>query len=156
MEPTEIAAVREFRENDAPQLLNLMRGLAEFEGYIDDFCLTESDLIENGPEGSRKFSAFVVPSANQSSLLGVAVTYIIPWTYDLKPVLVLKELFVVDEARDCGIGELLMKRVIVYGLELEASKVQWVVLSNNERAKSFYRRSGGVQDPVWQNWVIDL
>ncbi len=46
----------------------------------------------------------------------MAVTYIIPWTYDLKPTVILKELFIHESARGEGIGKALMKRVASYAV----------------------------------------
>lgn len=50
--------VRCAEEADLPELLRLMRELAEFEGYDDRFCLTEAVLLEHGfceeaPDSSR-------------------------------------------------------------------------------------------------------
>lgn len=151
-----VGEVREFREQDASQLLELMRGLAEFEGYIDDFAVSESDLIANGLGENRSFQAFVVPDELETQLLGMAVTYIIPWTYDLRPVVVLKELFVRKEARQHQIGQALFERVVKLAKARKASKVQWTVLRGNDAAVNFYQAHGARPDDVWETWLLPL
>ena len=146
--------VRDFQPDDASQLLDLMKALAKFEGYYQDFRVTESDLLKNGIGPSRAFRAFVAPTRHGSRLLGMAITYVIPWTYDLKPVLVLKELFVSREARNRQIGRRLLARVAAYAIELGASRVQWTVLRGNSSAMRFYNANGGTPDTVWQSWVL--
>lgn len=152
----DMSAVREFQSGDAEMALALMRDLACFEGYIDDFQVTAADLIEHGLGSDRLFTAFVVPEDDADALLGIAVTYIVPWTYDLKPVLVLKELFVTKEARGRGVGKSLFRRAMGYGRERGASKIQWTVLQTNNRAKTFYRRLGGSEDTNWEPWHLSL
>ncbi|MCR9193829.1 MAG: GNAT family N-acetyltransferase [Hyphomonas sp.] len=151
-----VGEVREFREQDASQLLELMRGLAEFEGYIDDFAVSESDLIANGLGENRRFQAFVVPDEVETQLLGMAVTYIIPWTYDLRPVVVLKELFVRKEARQHHIGHALFDRVVDLAKARKASKVQWTVLRGNAAAVNFYQSHGARPDYIWETWQLPL
>jgi len=151
-----MSAVREFQFGDAEMALALMRDLACFEGYIDDFNVTAADLIKHGLGPDQLFSAFVVPEEDEQTLLGIAVTYIVPWTYDLKPVLVLKELFVSEDARGRGIGEALFRHALEHGRKRGASKIQWTVLQSNNRAKTFYRRLGGSKDTNWETWHLPL
>lgn len=151
-----MTAVREFQKGDADMTLALMRDLARYEGYIDDFRVNTSDLIKNGLGPNRVFTAFVVPSEDQTKLLGVAVTYTIPWTYDLKPVLVLKELFVAEDARGKGIGKALFQHVLKHGGQCGASRLKWTVLTTNHQAKVFYRGLGGTQDNIWESWHLPV
>ncbi|MEP3891562.1 MAG: GNAT family N-acetyltransferase [Hellea sp.] len=147
-------SVRDSVPSDAKPLLRLMRSLAQFEGYIDDFRVQECDVRTHGFGPDPKFKAFVMPSHEQGDLLGMAVTYIIPWTYDLQPVLILKELFVEEAARGYGVGRALMDRVIVHASDIEASKIQWTVLASNHPAKRFYRTYHAKPDAVWESWQL--
>lgn len=147
--------VREFNENDAEQLLKLMRGLAAFERYQDEFAVTKHDLIERGLSASPQFTALVAINRNDE-LLGMAVYYLVPYTYDLAPDMVLKELFVSEGARSQGVGEALMKRLQQDAKSHGCKRIKWLVLSDNERAKSFYKRNGGEKDTKWENWTLTL
>lgn len=149
--------VRAFAVADVPELLELMRGLARFEGYLDRFCVTEATLIEHGLGAQPRFGAFVAELAGAQDwrLAGMAVTYVIPWTFDLRPTLVMKELFVRDEARGQQVGAALLRAVAARAAEIDAPRVIWTVLSENRRAQAFYRSHGAEHDSDWQNWHLD-
>ena len=88
---------------DTDCLLELMKGLARYEDYIDQFAVTRESILEHGFGDERLFTAFV--AEHDDELVGMAVTYPIHWTYTLRPKLVLKELFVVEGARSMGVGK---------------------------------------------------
>lgn len=148
-------SVRKAVESDAAQLLELMKALASFEGYRDQFVVTEDDLIERGlgTNSSGQFVAFVAEN-ELGELCGYAVTYGIPYTYDLKPTLVLKELFVTQNARGKDMGRALMDQVVAHAKTMRSARLKWDVLPCNERAKAFYRRFGGAPNADWEAWTL--
>ncbi|MBC7974380.1 MAG: GNAT family N-acetyltransferase, partial [Myxococcales bacterium] len=83
-----------------------------------------------------------------------AVVYAIPFTYDLRPTLVLKELFVAEPTRATGIGRALMTAVLAHARTTGCGRLQWDVLPDNHRAKAFYRRFGGQPDAAWERWIL--
>jgi len=150
------APARRFRKGEEAQLLSLMQGLAQFEGYIDDFAVTTRDIVNAGLSYPPQFYGYVVPDRNSGTLLGMAITYILPWTFSGKPHLVLKELYVDEPARGFGVGQRLMEAVQAQAREAEAFRVQWTVLARNDKAKAFYSRLGAHHDPQWEDWEIRL
>lgn len=81
--------VRAAKAPDAAALLQSMKRLAEFEHYIDDFRVTEADLLDGGLDCvvAPKFSAFVA-EGRSAELVGHAVVIEIAFTYDMRPTLV--------------------------------------------------------------------
>ncbi len=156
MERIDAGEVRPFRASDTGELLALMRGLAEVEGYADDFDISEQDLIERGLSTRPDFRAYVVPRCGSGELLGMAVTYRINWTYAGRPNVVLKELFVREDARGVGVGHSLMQAVLDEARQINAYKLLWTVLPNNRRARLFYSSFGAVPDAKWQSWEMLL
>jgi GNAT superfamily N-acetyltransferase len=140
---------------DAKQLLGLMKKLAKFEGYIDDFNVNEAAILKQGFGENPLFHAFVAESSGNGKLIGMAISYVLSWTYDLKPTLVLKELFVEDHARGLGVGQALMGQIALRAAGLNAARVQWTVLSGNEKAASFYSMLNGNRDEVWEPWLLN-
>jgi GNAT superfamily N-acetyltransferase/ketosteroid isomerase-like protein len=140
---------------DAPHLMALMHQLAEFEGYADRMTVTENDLIERGlgAQSLGHFSAIVAQS-DLGELWGYAVVYSIPFTYDLRPTLVLKEFLVTESARGTGVGRNLFRHVVDHAKAHHCRLLKWDVLPNNERAKAFYRSCGGEHDVDWDNWIM--
>lgn len=154
MDSTDSVIVRRFVESDAPELLELMKELAVFEGYIEDFRVTEGDLCHHGLGENPRFIAYVAMDSRSQSLEGMAVTYLVPWTYDLRPTLVLKELFVRRASRGRKIGERLLRRVARLALKSGAPRLVWQVLGGNSAAANFYDKLGGQHDRKWQNWQL--
>jgi ribosomal protein S18 acetylase RimI-like enzyme len=87
-------------------------------------------------------------------LLGYAVVYSIPFTFDLRPTVVLKELFVAEVARGRRYCDELFAVVLQYMQSVNARLLRWQVLPNNDSAKRFYRRQGGRIDVDWESWVM--
>lgn len=150
-EPTEI---RPFRKEDVEPVWRLMRDLAVFEGYIDDFRVTPADLLAHGFGPSPAFGVFV--AVRGETIAGIAVHYTIPWTFDLRPVLVLKEFYVADALRGLGIGAALFDHLKRHASSIGATQLRWAVLPGNEAAMRFYRAQGGQQDTAWEYWTLPL
>lgn len=148
--------VRKASAADAPELLALMRELASFEGYLPQFRVTEQDLLARGlgPGSQQQFFAFVAESGGQ--LLGYAVAYVVPFTFDLRPNCMLKELFVRGPARGTGAGRALMAAVIDHAVQLDCGRLKWDVLQDNTLAKAFYQSLGAQPDWRWEGWIKTL
>ncbi|WP_420615639.1 GNAT family N-acetyltransferase [Candidatus Palauibacter sp.] len=146
--------VRLAERTDVDRLLELMRGLARFEEYIDDFAVTRESVLEHGFGEGRLFTAFV--AEEDDDLVGMAVVYTIPWTYALRPKVVLKELFVEKAARNLGVGKALMAAVVSHARAIDAAELIWTVMEGNREAEGFYRGLGASPDLKWNNWSLNL
>lgn len=146
--------IRSFAEADIPQLLEMMRGLAVFEDYIDDFVVDAQTLTEWGLGADPKFHVFVADQGGE--LLAYAACYEIPFTMDSRPTVVLKEMFAQPKARGTGTANCVMQAVIDKAKSIGAGRVNWLVLPDNDRAKSFYKKHGGSHDTDWHHWHIPL
>ena len=153
----EAARVRPAGPADAGALLALMRELAAFEGYLEHFKVTTSELLARGlaPAGAPEFVAFVAERPG-SGPLGYAVVVETAFTFDLRPTLTLKELYVRQDARGAGAGRALFAQVLAHGRARGAGRLKWDVLPANEPARAFYRRAGGAPDTHWEPWLLPL
>ncbi|HHL43157.1 MAG TPA: GNAT family N-acetyltransferase [Hellea balneolensis] len=143
--------VRNMTRRDIPQTLELMRGLARFEGYIDDFKMDADTLVKWAVEDDG-FIVFVAARADE--ILAYASCYVISYTYDQKPTLVLKELYAKPAARGDGVAKAIFTAVKDKARALGAARLHWLVLPDNERAQKFYQKHGGRESKAWQNWEI--
>ncbi len=148
--------IRYATADDATSLILLMKQLAAFEGYLDQFTVTETDLLERGLNAQRPQFTALVCQSNCGDLIGYAVVYVIPFTFDLAPTLVLKELFVAHVARSGGVGAGLMNAVINHARIEGCRLLKWEVLRSNKPAKQFYAQLGGMHDIAWENWILRL
>ena len=146
--------VRPFTPDDVQAVWHLMRALAVFEGYIDAFAVTPEDLRVHGFSTNPSFGVFV--AVKDEAIAGIAVHYRIPWTYDLRPVVVLKELFVAEDFRGQGVGQALFAHLHAHAVGLGASALRWTVLPDNEAAKRFYEGQGGTRDADWEHWTLPV
>jgi len=143
--------IRKAVESDIPSLLPLMRELAEFEKYSNDFAITEEVLREQGFRRSPPdFHCLVAEEG--ATVLGLLVYYLVPFTYRAKPNLIIKELYIADRHRSRGIGRQLMKAVAREAQELGCGVIKWWVARWNERGMEFYKRLGATIDSEWHEF----
>jgi GNAT superfamily N-acetyltransferase len=142
--------------SDCPALLELMRGLAEFEGYLDQYSVTVQDLEQRGfpTSGAPEFHALIAEVNGE--LTGMLVYYFIPFTFDLRPTLFIKELFVPKQARGQHIGEKLFTAVREIAIRENCGRIKWDVLHDNVTAQRFYERQGARHDARWLGYVLKL
>lgn len=146
--------VRPFEQRDIGAVWQLMRDLAVFEGYVDAFAVTPADLLAHGFGPEPAFGVFVAVKGD--TIAGIAVHYRIPWTYDLRPVVVLKELFVAEAFRGQRVGNMLFAHIEAYAAEIGASALRWTVLPENEAARRFYAGQGAAPDAAWEHWTLPI
>jgi GNAT superfamily N-acetyltransferase len=145
---------RKAQVSDVPGIHKLMISLAEFESYSDQFNVSAND-VEDIIVSSNTVHLIVVDSGRHSCV-GLAVVFEQPFTYDMKPWLILKE-FVVDEGfRGVGVGQILFQYLVQFAKEADATKIKWEVLVSNDRAKSFYKTFGSEHQLEWQIYQLDL
>ena len=145
--------IRKAVEADIAKLLPLMRALAVFEKYDGAFAINEEVLREQGFRRSPPdFSCLVAEENN--NLLGILVYYFVPFTYRAKPNLIIKELYVAEEHRSKGVGELLMKAISKEAAQAGCGMIKWWVAKWNERGIMFYERLGAKIDPDWHEFQM--
>lgn len=151
----ETLVVRAAGPGDVGQLIGLMRSLAAFEGYLDRFCVAAQDLRERA-FGAAAQCRILVVDGRDGMLAGYAVYLVQPFTYDLRPSVTLKELFVDAGHREQGVAMALLERLKQEAEGLGAGRILWLVLPSNEPAKRLYRRFGGCPDGYWEHWQLAL
>jgi len=151
-----LISVRQFVQEDVAELLRLMKELAQLEGYMEEFAVTAADISARGLGHDPQFYALVAEVPGIEGPVGMAVCYTVPYTYTLKPDLILKELVVDKSTRGRGIGARLFLECQQLAFTLGCNQMLWKVLNGNSRAEKFYRRMGGSQDRKWEGWQRQL
>jgi len=147
-------AVRDATAADVPALLALMRGLAAYEHYAADFRVTEAVLLAQGfGDGARDFEALL--AVDGDAVLGMAVHYMVPFTYRARPTLYLKELYVAEAGRNRGAGAALMAALARRARDRGCGLVKWQVARWNDGAIRFYERLGARPDVTWVDYQLD-
>lgn len=148
-------AIRPAVPGDADALIGMMRALAAFEGYLPRFRVTARDLRDRafGPDAQ---CGILVAQGEGGRLAGYAVWLVQAFTYDLRPHLTLKELYVDTAYRQRGVASDLLAAVRHEAERVGARQVAWLVLPSNDAAKRVYHRFGGAPDTDWEHWRLML
>jgi GNAT superfamily N-acetyltransferase len=113
-------------------------------------------LMERGFSANHPAEFIAWVAEDNNALVGYAVAYTIPFTFDLRPTVVLKELFVEEQARSAQQGSLLFAAVVQFSRLINARLLRWQVLPSNASAKHFYDSRGGKFESGWESWILDL
>lgn len=134
-------------EADVPYILEMIRGLAEYEKLEHVMIATEDELrrtLFGDRPGAEVLLAF---AADEPA--GFALFFPNYSTFLAKPGLYLEDLFVKPEFRGRGIGCGLLQKLAQIARDREYGRVEWSVLDWNEPAIGFYKKLGAVPLDDW-------
>ncbi|MDB2656958.1 GNAT family N-acetyltransferase [Crocinitomicaceae bacterium] len=139
--------IRKAQRGDEFAILELIKGLADFENEPDEVVNTAeklgADLFDRG-----LCEALVI--AFPERIIGFALYYTAYSTWK-GPVLYLEDLYVLPEYRGTGAGSKLFDTVVSIADERNCARMDWQVLDWNTDAIAFYERKGAVIDKEWYN-----
>jgi GNAT superfamily N-acetyltransferase len=146
--------VRVANPEDGPSILNLLRGLAEYEKLPGPSPDAESRLLEDAFGPAPRYKVLLASAGGRD--VGLATWFETYSTFHARPILYLEDLFVVPDARGLGAGRALLARLAEEALAGGCVKMTWSVLHWNEPAIRFYEKLGakggewilyGVEEP---------
>jgi GNAT superfamily N-acetyltransferase len=137
---------------DVPVILELIRGLAEYEKLAHTVIATE-DALRQTLFGPRP-AAEVLLAFDATEPVGFALFFPNYSTFLAKPGLYLEDLFVKPHARGQGIGLALLTRLAAIARDRDCGRMEWSVLDWNEPAIGFYKKLGAVLMNEW--WIFRL
>jgi GNAT superfamily N-acetyltransferase len=139
---------------DAPGLLALMHDLAVFEGWPDLLTITAAEIARRAAAAPPALQAVLAEA--ESTPVGFATLFPIPYAYAARPSLELEMLFVAEPWRARGVGKALMAAVLDHARAGGFARVEWNVLAKNARAMAFYESLGGAEKDGWRRWGVTL
>ena len=146
--PMNRTLLRHARVEDVDLVLELIRGLADFENLSHQVQATREQLQET--LFGAKPAAEVVLAFEGETVVGFAVFFPNFSTFLGKPGLYLEDLYVRPEFRGRGHGRALLRHLATLALERGCGRFEWTVLDWNESAIEFYRRHGAEVLPQWR------
>ncbi len=135
------------REQDVPLILELIKGLAEYEKLAHEVIATEAGLRETLFGAQR--SAEVVIAYDHDEAVGFALFFHNYSTFLGKRGLYLEDLFVRPEWRGRGAGRALLTHLARIASERDCGRFEWAVLDWNEAAIGFYKSLGAKPMHEW-------
>jgi GNAT superfamily N-acetyltransferase len=133
-------------ERDLPLILNLIKGLAEYEKLAHAVASTEDILRESL---FRKRAAEVVIGYAGDEPAGFAVFFQTFSTFLGVPGMYLEDIYVEPKWRRMGLGRQLLVHLAGIANERGYGRVEWSVLDWNEPAISFYKALGAKPLNEW-------
>lgn len=145
--------IRKATQQDCPQLLTLIKELAEFEHAADKVRITEAHFRESGFGEHPVWWAFVAEDAGK--IVAMALYYIrfSTWTGQK---LYLEDLIVSKAYRGQGIGHQLFDRLLLEAKARGFSGMMWQALDWNQPALDFYQQYHANFDEEWVNCTIEF
>jgi len=138
---------------DIPLILDLIRGLAEYERLAHEAVATPAD-VEAALFGPRPAAEVVIAECDGAPA-GFALFFISFSTFLGKPGLYLEDLFVLPEFRGRGIGRRLMVHLAALAVARGYGRFEWSVLDWNTPAIEFYRSLGARPMDEWTVQRLD-
>jgi GNAT superfamily N-acetyltransferase len=139
--------LRQATKADVPTILELIRGIAEYERLSHEVKTTEALLQEHGFGRRRIFEAILAERDGQA--LGFALYFFTFSTFTGRPTLYLEDLFVVPPERRGGIGSRLLTRLAQIAEERDCGRMEWSVLDWNTPARDLYFKLGAKSMDAW-------
>jgi GNAT superfamily N-acetyltransferase len=135
--------------SDLPDLVRLVRGLAEYEDLGGEFTATQSDFdrLLFAPDHVAEATLVTMPGR---APVGVALYYRSVNTFKGQVGMFLEDLFVEPDVRGKGIGVALLRNLAKIALDRGYNVIEWRVLNRNEPSIRFYERLGAPRDNQWQ------
>lgn len=143
--------IRKGIKSDLPQVLELIRELADYEKAAHEVEITLTQLEEDGFGENPVYEFFV--AENESEIVGIALYYFRYSTWKGKAVY-LEDLVVKDSERGKGYGQLLLDAIIKEAKRTNSKQIRWQVLDWNEPAIEFYKKLGADLDGEWINCTL--
>jgi GNAT superfamily N-acetyltransferase len=140
--------IRPAAREDAALILELIRGLAEYERARDAVVATEADIVRDGFSGEPRFYCVIAEWGGVPA--GFAFYFFHYSTWLGKPGLYLEDLFVKPELRGKGIGKALLLHLAQIAVRENCYGMRWQVLDWNQPAIDFYEKLGA---KVMREWL---
>lgn len=134
-------------EADVPEILALIRELAEYERLSNDVVATEEMLTRSLFGPSAHVRALVARSGD--AVIGFALYFYNYSTFLGRSGIYLEDLFVRPAWRRRGVGRALLQRLARQAVAEGCGRLEWSVLDWNTPAIAFYRSIGARPMDEW-------
>ena len=139
-------------EADIPEILGMIRGLAEYEKLAHLVKATEEQLRQT--LFSERPAAEVVMAHLDSECAGFALFFPNYSTFLAQPGIYLEDLYVKPHARGRGLGFALLTHLANLAVERGCGRIEWGVLDWNTPSIEFYKKLGAVPMDEWTKYRL--
>jgi len=139
--------IRKATREDCGTILEMIRGLAEYEKLSHLMSATEQDLKRDGFGPTPRFHCLVAHWEGQPA--GFALYFYNYSTFKGRAGIYLEDLFVWPRLRGKGIGKALLLEVARIAVDGGCGRYEWHVLDWNQPSIDFYESLGAQRMKEW-------
>ena len=144
--------IRKGIKKDLPQVLALIKELADYEKSLHQVDVTLEQLEKDGFDGHPHY--YLLVAEEKGEIIGVCFYFIRYSTWKGK-VLFLEDFVVKEEYRRKGIGGMLFEETIRIANKENMDGLHWQVLDWNTPALNFYKKYNASISSTWLNGRLD-
>ena len=144
--------VRKARPSDSEQFVGLVLELAKFEGLEPPSPAGQKRLVDDVFRRKR-IRLFVASEGGR--LVGYALYFYSYSSFEARPTLYLEDLYVLESHRKRGVGFALFRRCVDEAMTRGCGRMEWAVLTWNEKALRFYEKLGARRMTDWHVYRLD-
>ncbi|PIR83829.1 GNAT family N-acetyltransferase [Candidatus Kaiserbacteria bacterium CG10_big_fil_rev_8_21_14_0_10_51_14] len=137
---------------DAPEIVRMIKELAEYEKEPDSVTATPEELAKQMESNRPPFECILVEVEGKA--VGFALFFPNYSTWQGKPGMYLEDLYVQPDQRGGGVGKKLLHRLADICRERGYGRMEWQVLSWNQPAIDFYQSIGAQPLDEWKKYRI--
>ncbi|HYG92170.1 MAG TPA: GNAT family N-acetyltransferase [Nocardioides sp.] len=145
--------IREVTPDDVPDVLRLIKELAEYERDPDAVVNTE-DLLRTTLFGEAPVASALVAVVD-GAVVGLAIWFRTYSTWTGVAGLHLEDLYVMPEHRGSGLGKAFFTALARIAVDRDYARFEWAVLDWNTPSIGFYDAIGGRRMKDWITYRID-
>ena len=142
-------SIRRGTPRDAPTILRLIRGLAEYERLAHQMEATAARIRRHGFGRRPYFETLICRRGGKP--VGFALYFYTYSTFLGRPSLYLEDLFVLPDERGHGAGKALLRALARIAVDRGCGRMEWTVLDWNRPAIRFYRR---LDARLHKEWIL--
>ena len=145
--------IRKGNKDDLPQVLSLIKELADFEKALNQVSNTVEMLENDGFGDSPVYDLFVAES--EKKIIGIAITFFRYSTWKGKN-LYIEDLVISENYRRKGIGLKIFNEIKKFAKKSSCVGISLQVLDWNKTGINFYKKIGMKFDNEWINCYLNL
>ena len=145
--------IRAGKKEDLPQVLSLVKELAEYEKSLDQVQNTVERMEIDGFGPNPVYGLIVAEKG--ATIVGISIYYYRYSTWKGKR-LYLEDIVISEAYRGKGIGSQLFEETIAIGKSTQCTGMMWQVLDWNTPAINFYKKYGSAMETDWNNCHLDF
>ncbi|MEM9159902.1 MAG: GNAT family N-acetyltransferase [Verrucomicrobiota bacterium] len=141
--------IRPASTDDVETILDLIRGIAEYENLTHQLEATTEKLQES-LFGENPVAYALVAEDDSSGIVGYAIYFYNFSTFLAQKGIYLEDLYVKPEYRGKGWGKKLFTAVAKIAYDQNCGRMEWMALDWNDPALEFYRAQGASLLEEWR------